>query len=108
MESIGSYYSNVYQCYDLGLIFRLSAHRFHFRAIDSVYFPPGKAGNVLRGALLATLELDPPQSRRPGRLADPPRAFVLRAAHLNGLRFEPGETFRLDVNLFDLRRPLIE
>ena len=81
------------------LIFRLRAYHFHFRAIESVYFPPGKAGNVLRGAL-GTVAL-PPESNRPSGLADPPRPFVLRAAHLDGKRFEPGEAFSLDVNVFD-------
>jgi hypothetical protein len=88
----------------LSLIFRLRAHHYHFRAIDSVYFPPGKAGNVLRGAL-GTVAL-PPGSSRPSGLADPPRPFVLRAEHLDGKRFEPGEEFSLGVNIFDPRSSL--
>ena len=88
----------------LSLIFRLRAHHFHFRAIESVYFPPGKAGNVVRGAL-GTVAL-PPESDRPTGLADPPRPYVLRAAHLDGKRFEPGEEFSLGVNVFDPRGPL--
>ncbi len=41
-------------------------------------------------------------------MADPPRPFVFRAAHLDGKRFEPGETFSLDVHVFDLRSPLFD
>jgi len=79
--------------------------------MESVYFPPGKAGNVLRGALGTTLrfeDVSAPESACPSGLADPPRPFVFRAAHLDGKRFEPGETFSLDVNVFDLRRPLLD
>ena len=83
--------------------------------MESVYFPPSKAGNVLRGALGATLatglrfeDVSAPESARPSGLADPPRPFVFRAAHLDGKCFEPGETFSLDVNIFDLRRPLFD
>jgi hypothetical protein len=88
------------------LIFRLRAHRFQFRAIESVYFPPGKAGNVLRGAL-GTIPTDF-QVNRPSGLAEPPKPFVLRASHLDGRRFGPGETFSFDVNIFDLRAPVLE
>jgi len=83
--------------------------------MESVYFPPGKAGNVLRGALGTTLSatlrfenLSAPELSRPSGLADPPRPFVFRAAHLDGKRFERGETFSLDVNIFDLRSPLFD
>jgi len=81
------------------LIFSLHAYHYKFRAIESVYFPPGKAGNVFRGAL-GTI------SGLPRGVTDPPRPFVLRAAHLDGRRFEPGEGFSLDVNIFDLRSSL--
>jgi hypothetical protein len=99
---------SVNRCYDLNLHFRLCAHRFQFLAIESVYFPPDKAGNVLRGALLATLEPGDPAPLRPSGLADPPPPFVLRAAHLNGRRFEPGESFAFDLHIFDLRAPLVD
>lgn len=93
------------------MIFKLLSYRFHFRAVESVYFPPGKAGNVLRGALGTTLrfeDMSNADSPRPSGLADPPRPFVLRAAHLDGKGFEPGETFSLDVHVFDTRQPLRE
>lgn len=84
------------------MTFRLSAHRFAFRALDSVWFPPGKAANVLRGALGQLSDFgESPAGHQPGGLADPPRPFVLRAAHLDGKRFAPGETFAFDVHFFD-------
>ncbi len=74
-----------------------------------MYFPPGKAGNVLRGALGVVLEsCAPATARRPSGLKEPPRPFVLRAAHLDGRRFEPGESFGVDVHVFDLRAQLFE
>jgi len=90
----------------------LRAYHYNFRATESVYFPPGKAGNIFRGALgtgaLGTILATSPRPDVPSGLADPPRPFVLRAAHLDGRRFGPGETFSLDVNVFDLRAPLPE
>lgn len=53
----------------------------------------------------------PPERRvyaGPGGMADPPRPFVLRAGHLDGKVFEPGEEFRMEIHLFDLKRPLAE
>ncbi len=46
--------------------------------------------------------------RRPSGLKEPPRPFVLRASHLDGRRFEPGESFAVDVHVFDLRARLFE
>ena len=43
----------------------------------------------------------------PSGLADPPRPFVIRAAHLNSQTISPGEPFFFDVNLFETRRPLV-
>jgi len=93
------------------LIFRLLVYRFEFRAAGRLYFPPGKAGNVLRGALETHLAYE--RAARgvkagPSGLADPPRPYVFRAAHLDGKRFEPGETFYVDIHVFDLRTPLRE
>ena len=74
-----------------------------------MYFPSGKAGNVLRGALGGVLEACAPERvRRPSGLKDPPRPFVLRVAHLDGRRFEPGELFAVDVHVFDLHAELLE
>lgn len=44
----------------------------------------------------------------PSGLSDWPRPFVLRAGHLDRLAVEPGQRFWLDVNLFELRYPVIE
>jgi hypothetical protein len=91
------------------LLFRLRTHRFQFRAIESVYFPPGKAGNVLRGALgTVAAPGEPKIAKLPSGLAEPPRPFVLRASHLDGKRFGPDEAFSFDVNIFDLRAPVSE
>jgi hypothetical protein len=108
MDSIGMaaycrWYENASRFH---LIFRLRAHRFEFRAIDSVYFPPGKAGNVLRGAL-GTMPSEL-QAKLPSGLAEPPKPFVLRASHLDGRRFGPGDMFSFGMNIFDLRAPVLE
>jgi hypothetical protein len=84
------------------LIFRLQVYRYRFRAEESVYFPPGKAGNVLRGALGAVSVLQKSTRPAPGGMSDRPRPFVLRAAHLDGQRFPRGEEFCLNVHIFDL------
>jgi hypothetical protein len=93
------------------LIFRICTQRFEFRALDRVLFPAGMAGNVFRGAFgaLSSPELFRPRlANGPSGLADPPRPFVFRAQHLDGLTFEPGERFFIDVNLFaDVRAPFI-
>jgi hypothetical protein len=90
------------------LTFRFRAYEVTFRALESVYFPPDKAGNVLRGALwpqLGPLCGDPARPgglrTRPGGFADPPRPFVIRAAKLNGKAFAAGESFSVGLNLFD-------
>jgi CRISPR-associated endoribonuclease Cas6 len=91
------------------LIFRLRPHRFYFRVKESVFFPPAKAGNVLRGALGAGLsQLTAPASTSPAGFLTPPRPFVFRAAHLDGKRIEGGECFDFEINIFDLRRPVGE
>ncbi len=41
-------------------------------------------------------------------MANPPRPFVFRAAHLAGRTFEAGEHFCFDVNFFDTRRPALD
>src|ERR1700683_1820952 len=71
------------------LIFRLWAQRFQFRVVESVFFPTGKAGNVLRGALGPVLDsFEPKLAGRPSGFEEPPRPLVLRAAHLDGKCFE--------------------
>lgn len=96
-----------------GLVLRLRAYRFRFKAIESVYFPPGKAGNVIRGAL----EIDQKDGVADGRslpyalpagFSDPPGPFVLRAAHLDGKTFSPNDEFHIDLHVFDVSPSLID
>lgn len=113
--------------------FSLYAFRFHFRACDPLFFPPGKAGNIVRGAFgtifrklacvpectdarTCPLRSSCPYARMfephapdkgPSGLADRPRPFVFRAAHLDGSRPAPGESFHFDVHIFDLRDPAL-
>lgn len=113
--------------------FRFYRLRFHFKAESGVYFPPGKSGNILRGAFGATFRkiacapecADPKACELrlscayarifepamagigPSGLADPPRPFVFRSRHLDGGAFAAGESFHFDVNLFLLRDPAI-
>lgn len=100
--------------------FELIRLRFHFRAAAALYFPPGKAGNTLRGAFGMMLRetaaapeyasiFEPKAVTGPSGLADSPRPFVIRAAQLDGRTIPPGAAFHFDVHLFDLtgdRRPV--
>jgi CRISPR-associated endoribonuclease Cas6 len=93
--------------------FDLLSCRFQMSARKIIRFPPGQAGNVLRGALGAMLReiaspedyarIFAPVSTRagPSGLADRPRPFVIRAASLNGQTLEPGDPFSFGLNLFD-------
>ena len=88
--------------------------RFHFVAQTRIHFPVGNPANVLRGAFGATLKriasaetyariFEPKSQNGPSGLADPPRPFVFRARHLDGLTIAPGEAFHFDANIFDVR-----
>jgi len=97
--------------------FEFYRYRFRFRALDVTYFPEGKSGNVVRGALgLALRSSASPQeyarlfepcapAGAPSGFHDLPRPFVVRAAHLDGRTIESGERFSLDVHCFDTRNP---
>jgi CRISPR-associated endoribonuclease Cas6 len=90
------------------MTFECRVVRYKFAALEPIYFPPGKAGNMLRGAfgmLPDAGSIFRPQSAEPSGLQDPPRPFVFRAAHLEGHGFKPGEAFRFDVHLFDEHIP---
>ncbi len=113
--------------------FDLMAFRLEFVARDGVYFPPGKSGNVVRGAFGSIFRnlvcLDRCHDSRsceqratcvyarifepvaaaegPSGLHDWPRPFVFRAAHLDGETIEAGRSFYFDVHLFDLKDPAI-
>jgi CRISPR-associated endoribonuclease Cas6 len=88
------------------MVFSLCQYRFAFRALESVYFPPGKAGNVIRGALGGITSGPGRRARGPSGLREPPRPFVLRASHLDGKCFQRGATFWFDAHVFDLRSPV--
>jgi hypothetical protein len=108
--------------------------RFHFEACDAIRFPSGAPANILRGAfgtMLRRIACLPscadaricnrratcPYARTfepaavdqgPSGLADWPRPFVFRAAHLDGAKISPGRSFHFDVILFDLRHPPLQ
>ena len=113
-----------------GTDFSVWPFRFHFSAVDPVYFPQDKAANVIRGAFggifrnLAcvpacegvgsceiasdcpyALIFEPSQDlslrHGPSGLSDWPRPFVFRALHLDGRRVERGESFYFDLVLFE-------
>lgn len=107
--------------------------RFTFAACESIHFPAGKSGNILRGAFGAIfrrmacipqcqdvrdceLRASCPYARMfepsatadgPSGLADWPRPFVFRATHLDGCTLAPGARFHFDLNLFDTNTPAI-
>src|SRR5581483_12432646 len=103
----------------LGVNFEFLRCRFHFRALDSVHFPAGKSGNIIRGALWLILRdtaspaayarLFEPGSqlgKAPSGFGDWPRPFVLRADGLDGRTVPEGGRFSFDVHIFDLRPPV--
>ncbi len=114
--------------------FEFYAFRLEFVAQDSVYFPPGKSGNIVRGAFgsmfrqlvcvdrchdertceqratcayARIFEPVAPADQGPSGLHDWPRPFVFRAAHLDGATIETGRKFSFDVHLFDMKDPAI-
>ena len=100
--------------------FEFFRFRFHFRALDQVHFPQGKSANVVRGAFGTVLrDAVPPEvyarlfepgsslGAAPSGLADWPRPFVLRVAHLDGLTVPAGDSFYLDAHVFDIQQPTL-
>lgn len=91
--------------------FRCRQLRFTLEAREPLTFPPGKAANVLRGAFGLLFRrvapqaypavFEPRQTSGPSGLADIPRPFVFRSAHLDGMRFAPGDRFHFTMNLFE-------
>jgi len=102
------------------MILRVEACRLQLAARGVIRFPPGLAGNVLRGALgkalreVASVEdyarLFQPASTGigPSGLADRPRPFVIRGAELNGRVVEPGEQFCFGLHLFHTRDSVLD
>jgi hypothetical protein len=104
----------------MAITFDFYRFRFHFRALDPVYLPHGKSANMVRGAFGNVLHDAVPRevysrlfepgaklAQSPSGLADWPRPFVLRVAHLDGLTIQPGQSFYLDAHVFDLHEPAL-
>jgi len=86
------------------MLFHVHRLRFVLEAKQAVYFPPGKASNVLRGALGTVLESEifsPKLTGGPSGFRDPPRPFVLRASHLDGARIAPRRCFHFTIHAFN-------
>ena len=107
--------------------------RFEFIAKESLFFPLGKAANILRGALgvifrriacvphcanarscdmrdscpYARIFEPVAQGDGPSGLADWPRPFVFRARHLDGSTVAAGESFYFDLHVFSLDRDVL-
>jgi CRISPR-associated endoribonuclease Cas6 len=126
------------------LTFDFYSCRFTFSARDSICFPVGLPGNILRGALGSVLRkiacvpecpghsgrdvrecerrmdcayariFEPaalaggPGGTGPSGLSDWPRPFVLRAAHLDHQTVAAGQNFWFDINLFEMRYPILD
>jgi hypothetical protein len=90
------------------LTLEFTALELRFRAESRIRFPPGRAANILRGTLgkagFGEAEFNrffkPRLGDGPSGLKDPPRPFVLRVAHLDGVSLECGETFAVRMNVF--------
>jgi len=50
----------------------------------------------------------PTSEAGPSGLADPPRPFVIRAAHLDGCKIPKGSPFYIDFNCFEMRVPILD
>jgi hypothetical protein len=115
-------------------MFRFFRLRFEFTALDDLRFPAGKSGNILRGgfgavfrkiacvpgcpgAAVCERRAECPYARifepraahgeGPSGLADWPRPFVFRAAHLDGRTVRRGEPFHFGLHVFDIRQPAL-
>ena len=106
------------------MTFHLEACRFQLSARDAIQFPPGRAGNVLRGALGNALHevacaedyarifepasLSSGAGPGPSGLSNWPRPFVLRVTGLDGRTIQPGERFCFGLNLFETRSQTLD
>jgi hypothetical protein len=100
--------------------FQVLACQFHLSVRRVIHFPPGMAGNVVRGALGKALRevacaedyariFEPASAGAgPSGLSDWPRPFVLRVAQLDGRTIAAGQRFCVSLNLFDTRGPALE
>ena len=94
--------------------------RWHFHALDRLQFPAGGSANVVRGAFGLLLRqtassdvyarlFEPSRAGgpSPSGLKDWPRPLLFRTAELDGRDLAPGETFQIDMHLFDSRPELM-
>ena len=94
--------------------------RSTFQALGRLEFPPGSSANVVRGAFGLLLRqtassdvyarlFEPSRAggASPSGFRDWPRPFVFRTAALDGREIAPGETFHIDMHLFDSRPELL-
>ena len=110
-----------------GVTFEFFRLRFHFKAVDPLWFPAANTANTVRGAFGYALRqvacrcapgghvtgcayariFEPRALARqgPSGFAEWPRPFVFRTRHLDGQLFFPRKRFHLDLHLFDLRNP---
>ena len=97
----------------------MNAWRFCFVARESIHFPEGKTGNILRGALGRMLRRAEPAvyarifepragASSPSGFGDSPRPFVFRAADVDGRTVRAGRRFHFDVNEFDTRNSVVD
>jgi hypothetical protein len=101
-----------------GHTFDLYALRFRFVAREAIHLPVGESANILRGRFGKALRqgdadayaryFAPSASGGPSGLRDLPRPFVFRVAHLDGARLYAGESFKIAMNLFEVRERPIE
>ncbi|MGO9011892.1 MAG: CRISPR system precrRNA processing endoribonuclease RAMP protein Cas6 [Bryobacteraceae bacterium] len=90
--------------------------RWHFQALSRISFPAGESGNVLRGAFGLLLRqtassevyvrlFEPGRAggASPSGLKDWPRPFLFRTAAVDGREIAQGETFHIDMHVFDSR-----
>jgi hypothetical protein len=116
------------------LTFEFYRFRFQFRSAGTLFFPVYKSGNIVRGAFgdifrklvcipschdakTCDIRADCPYARvfepeaargeGPSGLADWPRPFVFRAAHLDGSTIRQGESFHFDIHILDVRDPAL-
>jgi hypothetical protein len=120
-NAISLYNSNIARQRNFRFVntFQFYRYRFWFRALEETYFPRGKSGNVIRGALGLALRAtaSPDEYARlfepraaagaPSGFHDLPRPFVVRAADLDGSALQPGERFCVNIHSFDIRRPAL-
>ena len=94
------------------MVLPVLVRRLRFEARDEIRFPGAKAANVLRGGFGMALRQTAPADeyarifepkltgKAPSGLADPPRPFVFRAAHLDGSRIAKHDDFQFDIHVF--------